>query len=270
MARFESDPNRLNYTVSQTGREYNIRLQQRAQVIFSQLLNLLPSNYVSNIQGPNYTIELKSVAVELARLELALEDVDRDRDFNQTRAEFLQSIIGYFVFLGGQIPKVTFDSEEFRRVLLNMIRIYFQGSIPQSMSDIVSLFISENFTVTENFLFVRKGGSGFDISDQFGFELNIELEGNKFPIDIFNKQDAIRTLLDIVRPAHTLYKLRFIFKDKYNPPGPGGRVDDSVVWHLSSYYYEDFRSFWCGFKRKQRLGKNVNRSVVGEDHSKDF
>jgi hypothetical protein len=47
MARFQFDPYRLNYTVSQTGREYNLRLLQRAQPIFNQLLNLLPSDYIS-------------------------------------------------------------------------------------------------------------------------------------------------------------------------------------------------------------------------------
>ena len=48
-------------------------------VLVLVILNLLPSNYISAIQGPNYTIELKAVAVELAKIELALEDVDLDR-----------------------------------------------------------------------------------------------------------------------------------------------------------------------------------------------
>ena len=86
MARFTPDTNRLNYTVSQTGREYQLRLLQRAQAIFSSLLNLLPSNYISAIEGPNYTVELKAVAVELAKIELALEDVDRDRAKGQEEA----------------------------------------------------------------------------------------------------------------------------------------------------------------------------------------
>jgi len=68
MPRFTPDPNRLNTTVSQTGREFNLRLQQRGQAIFTTLLNLLPSTYISAIQGPNYTLELKAVAVELARI----------------------------------------------------------------------------------------------------------------------------------------------------------------------------------------------------------
>ena len=85
MARLTFDANRLNSTIEQSGKEYNLRLMQRSQTVFSTLLNLLPSNYVSAVQGPNYTNALKAVAVELSRLELAIEDVafdsvpDKDR-----------------------------------------------------------------------------------------------------------------------------------------------------------------------------------------------
>lgn len=130
MARFTIDPARVNFTVVRRGKEYNLRVLQRAQSIFSALLNLLPSNYISGVQGPNYTVELKAVAVELAKIELALEDVDLDRDYNRTRSEFLYSIIGYLVFLNGRLPALDFDDGEFRQFLLNLIAIYFQGSVP--------------------------------------------------------------------------------------------------------------------------------------------
>ena len=143
MARFLNDPNRLNRTVDQTGREYNLRLLQRAQSIFSQLLNLLPSNYTASVEGPNYTLELKAVAVELARLELSLEDIYTDNGYSTTRPDFLYTIVGYFVFLNGRLPSLEFSDAEFRNVLLNLIRIYFQGSIPKSMADVVNLFMTE-------------------------------------------------------------------------------------------------------------------------------
>src|SRR5271166_7061315 len=100
MARFKFDNVRLNYTIQQSGKEFNLRLLQRSQTLFTTLLNLLPSSYISAIQGPNYTIALKAVAVELARIELALEDVNFDFNFAvpnqaQTRSDFLYSIVGY-------------------------------------------------------------------------------------------------------------------------------------------------------------------------------
>ena len=269
MARFQFDPNRLNYTVSQTGREYNLRLIQRSQAIFSQLLNLLPSNYTSVIEGPNYTVEMKAVAVELARLELALEDVNTDIDFSTTRSDYLYTIVGYFVFLNGKLPNLDFNDDEFRNVLLNLIRIYFQGSIPQSMADVVSLFISGDIRVTENFLLTRSTGSGLDISDQFGFNVDVVIPlGGGFPDNVFEADATIRQILNIVRPAHTLYRIRYIFQDKYIPTN--GKVTDAMRWAMSAYWYEDFRSYWGGLRDRDRLGRKTNASVSDEDHSADF
>ena len=271
MPRFVRDPNRLNYTVSQTGKEYNLRVLQRAQPIFTTLLNLLASNYVSAVQGPNYTTEIKAVAVELAKLELALEDVDWDRTVTTTRPDFLYSIIGYFLFQNGTIPNLQWSDDQFRDVLINLIRIYFQGSIPPSMADVANLFIKGNIQVRENFILLRQGASGLDISDQFGFDVDVVIPiGGGFPTDLFNSDAAIRQILDIVRPAHTLYRLRYIFQDKYIPNDPLGKILDAMRWSMSSYFYEDFRVYCQGIRDRDRLGIKVNVPAVGEDHSADF
>lgn len=264
MPRFVTDSTRQNYTVSQTGREYNYRLTQRAQSIFSQLLALLPTNYVSVVEGPNYTVELKAVAVELARLELALEDVHSDTDFSTTRGEFLYTLIGYFVFLNGKLPDLEFSDTEFRNTLLNLIRIYFQGSIPKSMSDVVNLFTTDHIEVAENFLIIRKNSGVLDISDQFGFDVDVVVPLDGSIPDLFSFDSTIRQILDIVRPAHTLYRIRYIFKDKFTPTN--GVIEDAMRWALSNYYYDDFRSYWGGLRDIDRLGKKVNQSVTDEPH----
>lgn len=269
MARFAIDPARVNFSIVRRGKEYNLRVLQRAQTIFSNLLNLLPSNYISAVQGPNYTVELKAVAVELAKIELALEDIDLDRDQSRTRSEFLYSIIGYLVFLNGRLPPLSFDDEEFRQFLLNVIRIYFQGSVPQSMRDAADLFLTEDFEVLENFLLTRVGASGLDISDQFGFQITVDT-GGVFPVDAFTIEQSLRVILDVIRPAHTLFRIRYLFKDEYNPNEPTGKILDAMRWRLASYYYEDYRSYWQGLRDRDRLGRKVNQAVADEDHSADF
>lgn len=271
MARFTYDPNRLNYTVSQTGREYNLRLLQRSQAIFSTLLNLLPSNYISTIQGPAYTTELKAVAVELARIELSLEDVDRDRGFETTRGEFLYSIVGYLLLTNQRIPPLEFSDEEFRKFLLALVGIYFQGSVPKSIKDLVALLLSGEVVVTENFLLVREGASGLDISDQFGFNIDVIVPpGGGFPSNAMAIEATIKMMLDIIRPAHTLFRLRYIFRDQYFPNGPTGKILDAMRWAMLIYNYDDFRSYWAGIRDRDRLGHKVNQTVTGEDHSADF
>lgn len=268
MARFENDPNRLNYTLEQQGKEYQLRLLQRAQATFSNLLNLLPSNYISTVQGPNYTNELKAVAVEIAKLELAIEDVDRDGGFANTRSDFLYSIIGYLVFLNGQLPVTQFDDVEFKRFLLSVIKIYFQGSIPASIQEGVALFISEDITVYENFLLLRSGVSGLDISDQFGFQIDI---AGGFPSNLFALDSNIRLILDIIRPAHTLFKVRYLFKDPYVPNGDQtNEVLDSYRWRMSNYYYDDFRVYPDGVRNRDRLGVKTNKAILLEGHSHEY
>lgn len=265
MARFTVDPARLNFNIERKGKEYNLRVLQRAQAIFSSLLQLLPSNYTSTVQGPNYTNEIKAVAVELAKIELALEDVSLDVDYIRTRSEFLFSIVGYLCFLNNRLPSLEFDDDEFRQFLLNLIRIYFQGSVPKSIKDAVALFLKTEFRILENFLLVREGTAGLDISDQFGFQVDVATP-NEFPQDLFDLQSSIRVILDIVRPAHTLFRVRFIFKDEYKPNDPVGRVVDEMRWKLQSYYYEDYRSYWAGMRSVDRHGKKKNQLVAGEAH----
>lgn len=273
MARFVYDENRLNSAVQLSGKEYNLRLLQRSQTVFTTLLNLLPSNYVSAVQGPSYTNALKAVAVELARLELALEDVSFDFDFNRTRSDFLWSVIGYLVLVNEKIPNLGFSDHEFRSFFINLIRIYFQGSVPESMKDVVGLFNSGDIAVTEAFLLVRKGTGGFDISDQFAFGIDYVAppEGG-FPPNVFEADSAIRQLIDLVRPAHTLFKVRYVFSDKFNPNASDvfGKILDEARWKMSSYYYDDFRSYWPGIRDRDRLGRKVNQYVTEEDHSNDF
>jgi len=269
MPRFVRDPNRVNFTLAQSGKEYQSRLVTRAQATITTLLNLLPSNYISTVQGPNYTNELKAIAVEIAKIELALEDIDSDMGYNNTRSDFIYSIIGYLVFLNGRLPATTFDDEEFRRFLLSVIKIYFQGSIPTSIREGIALFTSDQVTVTENFLLVRQGASGYDISDQFGFQ--IDLEGSALPENVFGVDSNIRLVLDIIRPAHTLFRIRYIFRDRYEPNKDGaGRVLDEYRWRMANYYYEDFRVYSDGVKNRDRLGVKVNQTVTDENHSDDF
>lgn len=271
MARFIQDPSRLNYTIQQQGKEYQLRLTNRSQVIFTNLMNLLPSNYISTVEGPNYTLELKAVAVELARIELSLEDVDLDMDFKNTRSDFIYSLIGYMVFLNGKLPTTTFDDQEFKSFLLNVIRIYFQGSVPASLQEGVQLFVSDGVTVTENYLLIRAGASGYDISDQFGFQISIDSLNGGFPSDVFSVDANIRLILNIIRPAHTLFRIRYVFRDTYTPnPDAGGKVLDAFRCRLANYYYEDFRVFTQGLRDRDRLGVKVNQRVTAEDHSTDF
>jgi hypothetical protein len=105
-----------------------------------------------------------------------------------------------------------------------------------------------------------------DISDEFTFSIDVTVpEGQGFPVGAVTVNSTIKMLLDIVRPAHTLFRVRYIFQDQYLGP-----ILDTVKSDLSSYYYDDFRSYWQGLRNVDRLGKKKNQVVVGESHGADF
>jgi len=95
--------------------------------------------------------------------------------------------------------------------------------------------------------------------------------------DVFLAEKNVRILLNIIRPAHTLYRLRFILEDEYfgqkdpdtdvNMPN---KVTDAFSWTLSCYGYEDFRRFVEGVGGIDLLGTKKAVSVVAENHSADF
>lgn len=272
---------KFNNNAYEAGEEYIARLNREADSNFRILLSLLSSYWQSTIDGPNYARELKAVAVELSRVRLQLEDIRQDMDFATTRTEFLYQVVTTVLFpQKAGSPDLGKTDVDFRTFLTEIVKIYFAGSIPSSVQKAVELVTEADVVVRENFEEARKPGSGYDISDQFGFTVDVLLE-SPGQIDVFLAEKNIRILLAIIRPAHTLYRLKFILQDSY--PGPDGpddpnpssnvktnKVKDSYVMHVQNYGYEDFRRFVDGVKGIDMLGAKVSVQVTDEDHSSDF
>jgi len=80
---------RLNFNTFENGEEYIYRLTEEANRHFQVFLTLLSSYWQSTIDGPNYTREIKSMSIELARIRLSLEAIRQDTYFVSTRADYL-------------------------------------------------------------------------------------------------------------------------------------------------------------------------------------
>jgi len=230
------------YPLVEEGKGSQKLLISRSQAVLNALINLLPSNYESSVVGPNYTVYMKAMATELARITIILERLGTDVSFDEVRSEFLWETVGYLVFLNQQLPDLEFDDESFRDFLKAVIEIYFEGSTPAAIRKGVELFTSEEFTIRENFEDARQEGSPLDVSDQFGFSLDFDLQA-KFPKDVFRFDKNLRLLIEIIRPAHTLYRLRFMFGEDADLLN---NVTDEMRMHLRNYYYDDARGYCAG------------------------
>jgi hypothetical protein len=262
---------RVDFNTFENGEQYQARLIEESESNFKVLASLLSSYWQSRVDGPQYAREMKAMAISLARLRLSLEDIRVDTQYETTRPEFLYQIITSVVFPDGS-PDTDKSDIDFREFLLDVIEIYFKGSIPDSMKKAVEIFISGGVTVRENFNESRVPGSGFDISDEFGFDIDVNLPDRDSLSKVLLDRN-VRKLLDIIRPAHTLYRIKYIITDKYDPilnPETAGQINDSLSISIKPYSYEDFRKFIDGIDGIDKFGSKSPITVIGEVHTQDF
>lgn len=262
---------RLNFNAFEAGEEYLVRLHDEADRNFKLLLGLLSSYWKSTVDGPSYARELKAMAIALAQVRLALEDLQTDGSYGTTRSEFLYQTVTSALF-PGEAPDLQSTDEDFRQFLVKVVQLYFAGSVPETVKKAVELLTSGTVTVREPHVERRKSGVERDPADDFTFDVDVVLPSSRSPDTILADRN-IRILLSMVRPGHILYRMKYVLADTYvgaatltNP----ARVRDAFSFVLSSYSYEDFRKFVDGVDGVDKLGSKVSIPVTGEDHSADF
>lgn len=253
------------------GKEYRTRLITTIQEIEQTLLNVLPSNYISTIGSTNYGIALRSYAVEFAKIKLALEDIQADgyiasEAYASQRADIVYQNLGSLLAIDRDLNLTIFSSQEFHQFLLSLVEIFFGGATPANIKKGIEIFVNEDnvATILENFLDARGPNSVFDISDQFGFRVDFELTENITTnfTDIGVKLDF---LIRLIKPAHTLYQLRFLFTDLIDFIR---NADDSFYKPGGNQHnYEDARRYCEGVAGRDRLGHNAVRTVTNEVHT---
>ena len=256
----------------ESGETYINRLANETATNFAVFRGLLSSYFTSTVDGPSYLREMKAMAISLSQIRLALMDVKSDVGYSATRTEFLYQVLTSMLF-PGEAPNPDLADLDFREFLNKIIIIYFMGATPVAMQQAIQLLVNGmNVSIVENFVEARNSYSGEDISDQFTFDVNIELD-SPGSINVFLADKNIRILLNIIRPAHTLYKLKFILNDMYIGNKSNiqpNKVVDSMEMYLSDYGYEDFRKFVSGVSGVDDLGVKTPVTVIGEVHTGEF
>jgi hypothetical protein len=269
---------RVSFDAYDDGEQYRSRLIAEANNIFQVFLSMLSSYWQSTIDGPNYAREIKAMSIELARVRLALDDVRSDVRYSATRTEFLYQVLSSIMFPSEPgVPNPGLSDQDLKSLLMEILGIYFKGSVPASMKASAELFYKHaKVVLKENFLEARKAGSGYDVSDEYGFEIDVVFD-SLAGTDVILSDRMTRILLDIVRPAHTLLRIKHVLRDEWTgqgDPDPSrdnlAKMADSFRFALSNYGYEDFRKYTGGVHGVDHLGTKRPVSVVAEDHSRDF
>lgn len=256
---------------------------ERSQVdrIMEVFLQLLPSNYVAQVQGPFYTLRYQAAAEQIAKFQITAQEVYADSVYDFTRSEFLYQILGALVFPDAQTdgwPDIDGDLS-YRQFLKRMVVLLLQGATKKTIKEGVELLTDATVEVIEKVIEDRqlKGDSAWGFDDQFSFEINVEDErtiivGDQtitlpdFPDDPITLIRNVGIVLRALKPAHTLYDFRFLFREDFGP-----LFTDTYSFKWENYYYEDFRRYCLGAKRIYGTnGETLTDRTLFSDPTRDF
>lgn len=162
--------------LSAGGTSSSERERQIEDAIMAQFLTRLPSNYVSQVQGPIYTNIFRAVAKRLAEFQVEAELASDDPRYDLTRSEFLYQILGRVVFPDAMRPRselVDVDGDvPLRDFLREMVVLLLEGSRKDPVEKGVGLLSDLGIDIVETVAHERKPGSGVGLEDQFEIEVN--------------------------------------------------------------------------------------------------
>lgn len=273
--------------VQRGGQDFLTKKRQQVDAIMSVFMQVLPSNYVSQVTGPFYTIQMQAAAEAIADFQLTAQEAFTDALYDYTRSEFLFQILGALVFpdaLSDGYPTLEGDTT-YRDFLKRMVTLLLAGAKKSSVEEGLNLLSDAEFQVIEKVLAARntqkkvwsaeKGsletqpGSIWGLEDQFEVEINVskgEGDSQRFPDLPFVLQENARIVLRALKPAHTLYTYRHLFREAFGP-----LFVDTMSWSLDRYNYEDFRKFCLGAREiSGTSGETLSDRRLFTDVTRDF
>lgn len=232
------------YPIIEDGQEYTKTLNYYSAIIVEELKRLLPDNYKSGVSGPNYLVNFRNLANEIAKIQLSAQEIFGDSDYDFTRSEFLHGIIGSLIFTKrnfNEIPKIGGDIT-YREFLKKMVMLILRGSKKDTLVEAIGLLTDSDIEIIEKSLVDDK--SFWDSKHQFSFEINITTGGGtRFPVDPFVLKNNIYLVLKVLKPAHSIYDYRYLFTDAFVCFD-----DSSFESNYYNFFYDNARHYCSGIK----------------------
>ena len=159
------------------GQDFYNAHRDQVEKIMDTFLQLLPSNYVSKVRGPFYSLQFQSAAEELAHIQIMAQETLSDTDYDFTRTEFLQQILGYLVNPEYLNRGFQFDTDlEFRSFLKRMVVLLLNGSRKTTVKQGIYLLTDGDITIIEKSEEMKKTkNTVYTLADQFEFEISLSV-----------------------------------------------------------------------------------------------
>jgi hypothetical protein len=252
-----------------TGQAYQANKQALVNLLMQSFRAVLPSNYVSQVNGPWYTLQFQAMLEQLVDAQLTANEVLKDSSWDFTRPEFLWQALGTLVFPTGDAPQIDGDLR-YREFLRGMVRLLLQGATAKSMKEGVELLDPDLVVqLVENYLATppRDPTGGNTPLDQFGVEIFVSTVSGGFPSDPFAVEQNARKVLAALKPAHVLYTYSYLFTDAFEKVADD---EDGLSFALDTYYYDDARKYCEGAKEVSGTGMVLPSRTLLTDPSLSF
>lgn len=237
---------------------YPIDLEQVSQRAQAALLQLLPSTYASETDGPIYRALLSTLALLSSSAHIEALELQADAVGAWARPEILPGTLGTNIFPTWRktgYPEVDGDNRA-RALLLRVAELLLDGATPEAMLEGVrALDDVPSFSIQERGRTLSLLGrrSGWSAQDAFSTEISIEARDArglpsfpKNPVQLLRNADIV---LGALSPAHVARDLQFLFRD----PGPQPKEVGDPAWEFDLNYYDDTRVYHSGLRRIRGL-----------------
>jgi len=164
-------------SIRPVGQQYHDVIKKQTENIMGFFTAVLPSNYVSQVRGPFYTLQFQSAAEQIAKIQIEAQEAFADSDYDFTRPEFLWQILGTLVFPAHGLegtPDIPID-HEYRHFLRSMVVLFLKGARPATIEAGITLLTDANLTLIEKSLETKRTtGAAYGLDEQFEFEVSLD------------------------------------------------------------------------------------------------
>jgi hypothetical protein len=192
------------------------QLQADANALLTSLQALIPSNY-PNTPNSNLGIAYRTLSREYARISESINLINDDKEFSATRIEFIQQILAERLFQNGQVVTPSnYNDQSYRKFLLAIKNAYLIGSKKDNIEALVSNLTGLEINLRELFLEAREQNSAYNLTDTHSMIMEIFIDDLASGTSITTIVNQINFLVNLIKPAHTLYDSKLIWTDQYD------------------------------------------------------
>jgi len=242
---YTPDPEVLGRRRFPDNKGYRKDLANRALDLQNTVLTLLPSNYPKEL-STNLGILNRTMAREVARINMSMEAINGDKEYAQTRPEYLQQILGERLFLADKIAPEGYNDQTYRDYLQSIKSAYLAGSKVTVLEALASKFTGLPIHIRELYKEARKLNSSYTVRDSNKMLVEVVVDALQLAGYDINKLKAdLDFFINLTRPAHVLYDTRLIWTEQYN----GNKIHDIIFGDLGGGCVPEYLYDPVGFYR---------------------